>query len=570
MFNSCVKGAARVQINSDRSTIKFWRLLAGISSLCGAVAACSDEFDSCYSTHTCPREADDGGMGGGDDAAGGASAEGGTSGREGSQSNAGAPGEGGGGPLPNTDELTVVSVSPSDGETNVERDAPITLTLSAPVDATSITAKSFSVTGPDGAVAGELRVEGAAATFTPLSNWSLFADYTVEVGASIAGTDGSQLDQTHRYAFQTRDGSFSKPQRLTAEQAYLKRPVANRAGHVLVGWKTWDSSQHSAVIFDATAQKWGAAKPLASSTPTSELSLAINQSGAATAFIGEWSDATTWQRWNGTGWSSEKSAAQMGTRYSLLADDGTAMAVWERSNGDDIVVSASSLSAADRWGATNVLANKVRSKALAHFGSGYLAIHRGQSDDQAYYQVFDGGVWNEQRPIASAIFPAYYALDTYDSTALFTWIDGASRMHASLFDGTSWTSLELGPGDYGVWAAVGASSQLATWFYEGNGYAGLHDAKSGWMDPVLLGPGLNDSAGDVGPAAEIDTSSNALVAWRSGSAIVWRRAHHSTDWSDIHEIKDQDPSYLFSTIDSSGCVMLVWSNPLGVWASRFE
>ena len=38
----------------------------------------------------------------------------------------------------------------------------------------------------------------------------------------------------------------------------------------------------------------------------------------------------------------------------------------------------------------------------------------------------------------------------------------------------------------------------------------------------------------------------------------------------MQEIKDQDPTYLYSTIDSFGNVMLVWSNALGVWASRFE
>ena len=115
------------------------------------------------------------------------------------------------------------------------------------------------------------------------------------------------------------------------------------------------------------------------------------------------------------------------------------------------------------------------------------------------------------KPIESAVFPAYYWLDSYDSTALFTWIDADSRTHASLFNGASWTSQELGPGDYGVWAAVGANSQVVTWFYKGKGYAALHDATSGWKDPVLLGVGLNDSAGDLGPAVEVDTSANALV-----------------------------------------------------------
>jgi hypothetical protein len=511
-------------------------------------------------------------MGGADDAPGAAGADGGTSGSAGSQPHAGSDSDGGGGALPNHDALSVVSISPSDGETAVERGASITINLSAPVDPKTITEKTFIVTGPDGAVAGKLSVEGAAATFTPDAAWSLLADYTVELAPSIAGVDGSPLDEAHRCVFQTRDGIFSKPERLTAVPVYLKRPVANRAGDVLVGWfEKGTTHQASAAVFNAAAAKWGAATLLAASPPAAELSFAINQGGAAIAFIGESSGTTIWQRWNGAAWSSEKSTAGMGTRHSLLADDGTAIAMWETflGNGDG-VLSAAALSAADEWGSTVTIGTKVRSKALAHFKLGYLSIFSRQSDNQAFYRVFDDGAWGAEKPLGSAIVPAHFALDTYDSTALFTWIDGASRMHASLFDGTTWTSQELGPADYGVWATAGANSQVAAWFYQGKAYAALHDQTPGWSDPALLGTGLNDSAGDVGPAAVVDTSANALVAWRSGTAIVWRRAPRSTEWSDLQEIKDQDPQYLYSTVDSSGNVMLVWSNPLGVWASRFE
>jgi hypothetical protein len=512
-------------------------------------------------------------MGGAEDAPGAAGTNSGTSEGGGSQPNAGSPSDGGGGgSLPNDDALSLVSISPFDGETAVEREASVTINLSAPVDAKTITAKSFTITGPDGAVAGKFSVEGAAATFTPDAPWSLLADYTVELAPSIAGVDGSPLDEAHRHVFQTREGIFGKPERLTAVPVYLKRPVANRAGDVLVGWfEKGTAHQASAAVFDAAAAKWGAAT-LAASTPASELSFAISQGGAAVAFIGESSGTTIWQRWNGAGWSSEKSAPGMGTRHSLLADDGTATAMWETLVGNNLdgVLSAAALSAADEWGSTVTIGTKVRSKALAHFKLGYLSIFSRQSDNQAFYRVFDDGAWGAEKPLGSAIVPAHFALDTYDSTALFTWIDGASRMHASLFDGTTWTSQELGPADYGVSATAGANSQVAAWFYQGKAYAALHDRTSGWSDPALLGTGLNDSAGDVGPAAVVDTSANALVAWRSGTTIVWRRAPRSTEWSDLQEIKDQEPQYLYSTVDSSGNVMLVWSNPLGVWASRFE
>jgi hypothetical protein len=57
---------------------------------------------------------------------------------------------------------------------------------------------------------------------------------------------------------------------------------------------------------------------------------------------------------------------------------------------------------------------------------------------------------------------------------------------------------------------------------------------------------------------------------RSVSSIVWRRGPLAKDWLDPQSIKDQDAGYVYSASDTAGNVMLVWTNPLGVWASRFE
>jgi hypothetical protein len=79
------------------------------------------------------------------------------------------------------------------------------------------------------------------------------------------------------------------------------------------------------------------------------------------------------------------------------------------------------------------------------------------------------------------------------------------------------------------------------------------------------------NAEDIGPAVTIDPSGNALAAWPNGSSISWRRSlQGSSEWSDVEEMPDQDPSLVISTVDSSGNVMLIWQNPLGVWARRFE
>jgi hypothetical protein len=52
--------------------------------------------------------------------------------------------------------------------------------------------------------------------------------------------------------------------------------------------------------------------------------------------------------------------------------------------------------------------------------------------------------------------------------------------------------------------------------------------------------------------------------------IVWSCSSTSRDFGEPQQIEDQDAVDVDSTIDASGNVMLVWSNPLGVWATRFE
>jgi len=83
--------------------------------------------------------------------------------------------------------------------------------------------------------------------------------------------------------------------------------------------------------------------------------------------------------------------------------------------------------------------------------------------------------------------------------------------------------------------------------------------------------GTNDKEEAYVPG-QVDAEGNALVAWANGSDITWRRATRgSRDWVEGMPIQDQDSYQVYTASDSSsGEVMLVWSNPLGVWASRFN
>ena len=116
---------------------------------------------------------------------------------------------------------------------------------------------------------------------------------------------------------------------------------------------------------------------------------------------------------------------------------------------------------------------------------------------------------------------------------------------------------------------MGESGHVAAWVNQNSVYASRYDLTRGWQDPAKLG---HITAEYTGPGLEIDGSGNALAAWPDGSSVSWRRSpHSSTAWADTEQLEDQDPGEaVFSTVDSSGNVMLVWQNSLGVWASRFE
>lgn len=115
---------------------------------------------------------------------------------------------------------------------------------------------------------------------------------------------------------------------------------------------------------------------------------------------------------------------------------------------------------------------------------------------------------------------------------------------------------------------IGSTASLASWIYQKNACAAFFHPDAGWADPIKLGP---TTAEFPGPASQVDVAGNWLVAWQDGGAVTWRRLPHSAaSWAEPQQIQDQDPAYVNSAIDASGNVMLVWSNALGVWASRFD
>jgi hypothetical protein len=482
----------------------------------------------------------------------------------------GAPIEGGAGGE-NPSVLSVVSISPNDATTAVERTVPIEVTFSAPVDAKSVVAASFSVVGPAGAVLGKLSIDGAKATFTPDAPWSLLADYTVKLSKAIAAVDASPIDGAHTYTFETRDGVFGKAVRLSTTGGVNLSMTGNRAGHAAVFWQTDEAtSTVEAAIYDPNAAKWGPATKLEADDVNTYTSprLALNEKGEAFANFYGPANALTWNRFTAGKWGSAKLEPARTVGSGALADDGTAMLIWAATAGAGYDLVAASLSPANKWSATATIQAKATTWGIQRYGAGFMAFQTRQPGGEVYSNIVDPKTgWGAAKPI-STTSTNYVFFDANGAAAVFVYNDPKGRIRAAVYDGTAWATTDLGPVAGGTCASAGSNGHLAAWLYQKNAYAARYDLKTGWADPIKLGA---TNAEDFGPAASVDASGNALAAWPNGSTIDWRRSvAGSADWSDVQQIKDQDPGIVYSRVDSAGDVMIVWSNPLGIWASRFE
>jgi hypothetical protein len=562
MMNSGDQGAADVGRRSDaRGGTRFWALLLGVSSpICALATACSDEFDSCYSTHTCPRPANDGGMGGTDDAPEGAGGEGGTSGSAGTKLT-----DGGADSMDL--HLVVESTTPLDQAEGVERDISVEVVFSATIDATTVSDDSFKVTGPNGVVEGRLATDADKVTFSPSRPWSLHTDYNVAI-ADIAGVDGTRLQSVARFAFTVRDGVFQKPERLWNAKAQNLKLVGSASGHVAASWGDSLTPGSTIVALYDPGSGWGKPGAVEADTQTTYTSgcVALNSKGEAFAMVGSDQSSYLWSRAVRGAWSLPTPSSLARGESCALADDGTAMAVWTAGESQ----LAAELSPEGEWSEVSTVQGGARSYRVIRYESGFLALHALEAGG-LYSSVFDPEQgWLTAKPVTPpGLDFNYYSLAAHGSTALWTWYGSNGRMHASVFDGKSWTTQDLGPlVAEGTTASVGEHGSLAAWNHQGTAYAALYDVEEGWGDPVKLGA---TNSIDFGPAATIDGSGNSLAAWIDGGSISWRRAAHATgDWSEPQQIEDQDPGMVHSATSDAGEVMLVWQNPLGIWASRFE
>jgi hypothetical protein len=100
---------------------------------------------------------------------------------------------------------TVKAVNPANGAAAASVGAPISADFSEAMLMSSITASTFTLAGPSGAVAGSLVASGTTATFTPSAALASGATYTAVITAGAADRAGNPMAAAFVWSFATAD-----------------------------------------------------------------------------------------------------------------------------------------------------------------------------------------------------------------------------------------------------------------------------------------------------------------------------------------------------------------------------
>lgn len=106
--------------------------------------------------------------------------------------------------VPDTTPPFVTATTPAQGSSGVSMNPPISATFSKAIDPSTITATSFTVSGPGGPIPGTVALSGNTATFTPSS--PLAAQdvyYTATIAATVKDTVGNVMQAPYAWTFET-------------------------------------------------------------------------------------------------------------------------------------------------------------------------------------------------------------------------------------------------------------------------------------------------------------------------------------------------------------------------------
>jgi hypothetical protein len=571
---------------------------------------CGDDFTGCEATRTCPSKGGDAGAGGesgggaetggasGSNTAGsagdGGSSTGGTGGTGGLGGTAGTEDMGGAGSGGSGDEdtepPTIVSLTPSDGDEDVERDVTIRAELSEPLDEATVTSSSVTLEGPGGDVSGTLSVDGSVISFAADRPLDLLGTYTLTLNSEVSDLAGNALAESASAEFQVRDGRWGTPAHPfgTTEARSIQRAKGNTAGDLVAGLVS--SPMRDAVygaVYDATAARWTAATELPQSAAVSQsiTGLGIDRDKrAAIAYAGDIQQGADWSRFDGMSWSAAgqlprgSAVAVTASGFALAASaDGLNMQTQTMNLSDGTLGSTEVLSIGSYTFWTRPVASLDR---LAIIGS------RDTPDEQEpgneIFIAWKSASWSTPEPIASVPNVEFLASDSdEEGNIIVVWLETDeiwSRFYERARD--AWTGPQFvgNTSTYGIVMGVDITAGSAVVAVNGRNptdgmWAAIYQSGVGWLQSSVAR--LDDR--ELNPIGiSIDPAGNALVVW--GPELRYRRYVADIGWQAASQLDlnvGDSYSHFAGAGAPDGSFVLVATdfeaNPNGVpMAVRFE
>jgi hypothetical protein len=526
-------------------------LLASAAWLCGA---CSSD------------------VGGGN----GAAASGGTNGSplptDGSAAGAspgGAPSE-----APLVPPLTVESISPEDGASEVALDADIEIRFSAALDPATVTSSNIVVQGPDGPLEGELTVAGDVVHFAPASAMPLLAPVRISLGTALASSEGGALEEAIEAQFRSRDGVFREPVQIDVGAAASLFLRGNDSGNLVATWTDLQVvSSVEAMVFDGEAGTWSAAQAIEDNSE-----LAFSQPVAAMA-----PDGSSIVAWRGGGWTRYADGwgtATVGAGIvlpSIALGEGSALSVANAMGGASYQLLPNGV---NEWSEAQPLLMTGRVDAIDTLASGFIAVGTRDGALVAGQLSEPGGAWSEFASLATVERVERLRLTTQGNAAAVAWVDvretpatdteeliRVAHPAARVFAEDAWSpALELPEGATLPSMAVATGGRaLAVWTQLDAVSISSFSADQGWTEPQQLA-----EQSQLSPTGAVDGAGNLLAAWPSSEQISVHRKAEGEEWKALEPLDSQVTVALWSQVDRQGRVNLVWQNGSGIWWTRFE
>ncbi len=468
--------------------------------------------------------------------------------------------------------LEVISTLPAADATDVDADLSVAVTFSSRVRSETISAETFVVTGPLGAVPGGYRVEEEVVTFIPAAPLHLLGHYDVSLTEAIIGYEEGPLAAPYEWGYGISEGDWTDRVDLATDVGDFVDLARNRRGDMVLAFTTLSPpASIKAVRYDSALRTFSLPELLEeSATPFGGARAAINENGDIVVAWSAASDPATrgWARRSGGAW--QDATIEAGAAGSLGLTTGGTAVMATTALADTVVetldpgASAWSAPATAMVGASlvGVLQSAERAELIAYDETLQQLVSRayvegGGLDGQQ--SLSDAGV------TAGAVFLQYLPGDDL----AVSWAQADAQLWYSHFDGAenTWSPAMLASGVMGSALCANSAGARIAAFIDGDGsiFAVHADPEQDFSPAADLG----SPAGMQYARCAIDDLGNGAVFWAEAGGKSFQ-SRYAGGFTQAAELGDGPTLFAAVAEPGTGRVRALFYNGEKLTTRAFE